>query len=188
VRKALPRWRSASWKTPGQRPDRNTCTLHARPGSSASRSPLEHLSGALQCPPPPSRARSDCPERAFPAPIGSSHRRRGSARRSQRPYSRVQRGRRMMESEFRTPTRCSIPTRPESNGGSRRRVSSRVASARRPLQTPQPVHQRLILICGLEDFLGEVDGNLERKHRDPTCGCGPTHGELVPRTAPETLS
>jgi hypothetical protein len=66
--------------------------------------------------------------------------------------------------------------------------ASRVASARRPLQTPQPVHQRLILIYGLEDFLGDVDANLERKHRDPACGCGPTHGELVPRTAPETLS
>jgi hypothetical protein len=84
--------------------------------------------------------------------------------------------------------RCSIPTRPESNGGSRRQVPSRVASARRPLQTPQQVHQRLILIYGLEDFLGDVDANLERKHRDPACGCGPTHGELVPRTAPETLS
>src|SRR6266540_1880404 len=86
----------------------------------------------------------------------------------------------MMESEFRTPTRCSIPTRPESNGESRRRVLSRVTSARRPLQTPQPVHQRLILMYGLEDSLGDVDAKLERKHRHPACGCGPTPRRISP--------
>lgn len=57
----------------------------------------------LQLPPSPLRARSDCSERASPPPIGSSHRRRPSARRPHRPHPRVPRGRCMMNRRFGTP-------------------------------------------------------------------------------------
>jgi transposase InsO family protein len=115
--------------------------------------------GCRQRPPSPSRARSDCPERAFPPPIDSSHRKRPSARRSERPHSRVPRGRRMMKPLFR-PLQVKTPIRaPKAN-----------AFAERWVRTARGEWLDHLLILGrnhLEGVLWEFVGhyNAQRPHR-----------------------